>query len=174
MNSIEQLKYPIGKFEYGNTYTNSDIQKNILSIQELPELLHVKAIQFTPQLLRKTYRPNGWTAQQVIHHIADSHINAFIRMKLTLTQNTPTINPYNQDAWANMADVKEPIEVSLKIIENIHKRWNVVLKTMTEADFKKKYYHAEYKKKVALDEFIALYTWHGKHHLAHLDLILNG
>ena len=171
--TIEHLKYPNGKFEYGKSYSAGEIQSNINAIEELPSLLNKTAALFTADLLKKSYRPEGWNAQQIIHHLADSHMNAFIRVKLTLTENNPTINPYNQDAWVEMEDVKLPISTSLAIVENIHKRWVTVLKAMTTADFKKTYYHPEYKKTFALDEFVALYAWHGKQHLSHLELILN-
>jgi len=170
--NIDQLKYPYGKFEYGKTYSDADIQSFFKAIEELPASLNKIAAQLTPELLNRSYRPEGWNTQQIIHHLADSHINAFIRLKLTLTQDTPTINPYNQDAWAIMADAKLPIEPSLNIIENIHKRMVTVIKAMSKEDFKKTYYHPEYKKKIELDEFVALYAWHGKQHLGHLNIIL--
>ncbi len=166
--------YPIGKFEYGKTYSVSETQAHIKVIEGLPALLNSVAKQFTPALLKKSYREGGWNAQQIIHHIADSHSNGLIRVKLALTENNPVIKPYNQDAWAVLADVENtPIEVSLQMTEAIHIRWTALLKSMTEADFKKKYTHPEYKKEFQLDEFIALYAWHGNHHCGQLKVILN-
>ena len=170
----ENNTYPIGKFEYGKTYSAAETKSNMEAIEALPALLNLIAKQLTPTLLKKSYREGGWNAQQIIHHIADSHSNALIRVKLALTEHNPVIKPYNQDAWALLADVeKVPIDVSLVMTDAIHTRWTVVLKAMTEDDFKKKYIHPEYNKEFQLDEFIALYAWHGKHHCGHLNVILN-
>jgi len=171
--NIEQLKYPIGKFEYGKAYTNEQIQNNIKTIEQLPSLLKIAAAKLTPELLKTAYRPEGWTAQQVIHHIADSHINALIRLKLTLTENNPTIKPYKEALWAQLADVNEPIEVSLSIIENVHKRLVAVLKAMKEKEFERTYFHPESNKTFTLAEMTGLYAWHGNHHLKHVEIVLN-
>lgn len=166
--------YPIGKFEYGKTYSASDTKAHIKMIEALPTLLNSIAKDLTPALLKKSYREGGWNAQQIIHHIADSHSNALIRVKLTLTEESPVIKPYNQDAWAVLADVENTsIYVSIKMIEAIHTRWTAVLKAMTEADLKRKYIHPEYKKEFMLQELIALYAWHGDHHYGQLKVILN-
>ncbi|MDF2436106.1 MAG: putative metal-dependent hydrolase [Bacteroidota bacterium] len=170
---MEHLKYPYGRFEYGIQYSNDDTSRNILAIQNLPSDLNTLAEKFNEELLEKSYRPNGWTARQIIHHLADSHSNALVRVKLTLTENTPVIKPYDQDAWAALTDSKKsPIHSSLKMIEAIHERWTYVLNSMTESDFSKKYIHPEYQREFKLDEFVALYAWHGKQHCGHLKLIL--
>jgi hypothetical protein len=172
---MEHLKYPFGKFEYGKTYSAEETKEHIAAIEELPKQLNDIASKLNKDLLEKSYRPGGWTARQIIHHIADSHSNALIRVKLTLTENSPVIKPYDQDAWAALEDAsKAPIGSSLKMIEAIHERWIYVLKAMTEADFKKKYIHPEYNREFQLDEFIALYAWHGKQHCGHLSIILKG
>lgn len=166
--------YPIGKFEYGNTYSATETVLNMEAIEALPALLNSIAKELTPELLKKSYRENGWTAQQIIHHLADSHSNGLIRVKLALTEHNPVIKPYDQDAWSLLADVENtPVEVSLKMTEAIHARWTAILQAMTESDFKKKYIHPEYNKEFQLDEFVALYAWHGKHHCGHLKVILN-
>ncbi len=170
----EKNIYPIGRFEYGKTYSPVETKSNLEAIEALPALLNFIAKQLKPEHLKESYRERGWNAQQIIHHIADSHSNALIRVKLALTEHNPVIKPYNQDAWAVLADVENtPFEVSLKITEAINARWTAVLKAMTENDFKKKYIHPEYNKEFQLDEFVALYAWHGKHHCGHLNVILN-
>jgi hypothetical protein len=170
---MEHLKYPFGRFEYGKTYSKTDTEKHILEIAELPKQLRAVANRLNEQQLEKSYRPDGWTARQIIHHIADSHANALIRVKLALTENSPVIKPYDQDAWSALEDAKKaPVEASLKMVEAIHERWIYVLHSMTEADFSRKYIHPEYNREFQLDEFIALYAWHGKQHCGHLNIIL--
>lgn len=171
---MEHLKYPIGKFKYGKSYTDEDNKKHISIIAEFPNELKLLVNQLSPPLLEKSYRAGGWSAKQIIHHIADSHLNAYIRTKLTLTEDSPTIKPYNQDLWANLEDGKNaPIEFSLQLIESIHKRWVILLNTLTEKDLQRKYVHPEYNREFKLDELLALYAWHGKQHYAHLKIILD-
>jgi hypothetical protein len=171
---MEHLKYPVGKFEYGKSYSYADNQKHISTIEAFPNELKELVAQLTPSQLKKSYRENGWTACQIIHHIADSHINAYIRTKLTLTEDAPTIKPYDQDLWANMEDGKNaPIEISLSIIEKIHQRWVILLRTLSAADLQRKYVHPEYNREFKLNELLALYAWHGKQHYAHLNIIKN-
>ncbi|MCW3086042.1 MAG: putative metal-dependent hydrolase [Bacteroidetes bacterium] len=171
---MENLKYPYGKFEYGKTYSGADTKEHIKAIEALPAVLNALAAQLTEQQLEQSYRPGGWNARQIIHHIADSHSNALIRVKLALTENAPVIKPYDQDAWSDLADAKQmPVRASLLMIEGIHERWTFLLKNMNENDFKKKYIHPEYNREFQLDEFVALYAWHGKQHCGHLQLILN-
>lgn len=169
---MEHLKYPFGRFEYGKTYSSAETKKHIDAIEALPSELNALADRLSPAQMEKSYRPGGWTARQIIHHIADSHSNALIRVKLALTENTPVIKPYDQDAWAALEDVKAPVNVSLKMVEAIHERWTWLLKSMREKDFSKKYIHPEYNREFQLDEFIALYAWHGKQHCGHLQIIL--
>jgi DinB superfamily len=118
--------------------------------------------------LNTPYRDRGWTVRQVIHHVPESHMNAYIRFKLALTENEPTIKPYDETAWAETADVREtPLEVSLVLLENLHKRWVVLLQSMSDADFSKQFRHPELGV-VPLEKNLALYAWHGKHHTAHI------
>ena len=166
--------YPIGKFEYGKSYTDADNQRHIQELELFPKQLITIASELTPDLLLESYRPGGWNARQIIHHIADSHINAYIRIKLVLTENTPVIKPYDQDAWALLDDSQKlPIEISLRLIESIHARMVYILKSADKAAFQRKYIHPEYNREFKLDEVLALYVWHGKHHAGHLTVILN-
>jgi hypothetical protein len=170
---MEHLKYPIGKFEFGKSYTADDNQKHISIIENFPNRLKLMAKKLTPSQLEKSYRPEGWSARQIIHHIFDSHMNAYARVKFTLTENTPIIKPYNQDTWAQLADGKNaPIELSILLIEALHQRWVFLLKTLTTTDLEKKYIHPEYNREFKLSELLALYAWHGKHHYEHLKIIL--
>ena len=171
---MENLKYPIGKFEYGKIYSMEDNVKHIGEIEKFPEELKTIVSKFNSDLLEKSYRPEGWNARQIIHHLADSHLNAYIRTKWTLTEDAPMIKAYNQDSWANLEDSKSaPIEISLLLITALHQRWVYLLKTLTEEDLQKKYIHPEYNRELKLSELLALYVWHGKQHSAHLNIILN-
>lgn len=169
---MEHLKYPFGRFEYGKSYSAADTKKHIDAIEALPAELNAIADKLSSLQMEKSYRPGGWTARQIIHHIADSHSNALIRAKLALTENAPVIKPYDQDAWAVLEDVKIPVSASLKMVEGIHERWACLLRSMKEEDFSKKYIHPEYNREFQLDEFTALYAWHGKQHCGHLQIIL--
>jgi len=168
------LKYPQGKFEYGKTYSTADNQKHIAIIKNFSNDLFELVNSLSKEQLEKSYRQGGWNAKQIIHHLADSHMNALIRLKLTLTEDTPTIKPYDQDAWANLEDGKNTsIETSLNLVKGIHERLSLVLKNMSVQDFERKYIHPEYKKEFKLDEMIALYAWHGRQHFEHLNIIKN-
>lgn len=169
---MEKLKYPNGKFEYGKSYSNADIEKNTQEIEALPRKVKELLTSFSEADFNRSYREGGWSARQIIHHMADSHMNAYIRTKLTLTENSPVIKPYKQDLWANLADTElTPISNALQLLELIHQRWVVLLKNLKASDFKRTYIHPEYNKTFPLDEMIALYAWHGNQHFAHLQLI---
>ncbi|MEO8794912.1 MAG: YfiT family bacillithiol transferase, partial [Daejeonella sp.] len=115
------------------------------------------------------YRPEGWTVRQVIHHLADSHMNAFIRFKLALTESNPTITPFDESLWADLPDGKKsPIDSSLKIIEGLHFRWTALLNSLSEDQFQRTYFHPDHGKKWTLENVLALYSWHSSHHLAHI------
>lgn len=173
-STIDSNIYPAGKFEYGKSYTAADNQRHIQELELFPKQLIAIASELTPDLLLESYRPGGWNARQIIHHIADSHLNAYMRIKLVLTENTPVIKPYDQDSWANLEDsLKLPIEVSLSLIESIHQRMVYVLKSIDNSAFQKKYIHPEYNREFKLEEVLALYAWHGKHHAGHLTVIIN-
>ena len=166
---IEKLKYPIGKFNRPEIISEEAIAGWIKSIEELPTLLKAAVFALNEEQLNTPYRPDGWTVRQVVHHVADSHMNSFIRFKLALTEENPTIKPYHEEKWAEMEDEKGfPIEPSLAIIENLHKRWVKMLKSMKSEDFNRTFFHPENKRTISLNENTALYAWHGKHHVAHI------
>jgi hypothetical protein len=169
---LEKLKYPIGKFTIPTQFDQDTINKWIADIEELPIQLKNAIARLSKSDLEKPYRPNAWTKNQVINHIADSHMNGLIRVKLALTENKPIIKPYDQDQWANLEDGKNtPIEISLGIIEGVHYRWASLLKSLSEIDLERSFIHPEYKIEYKIKENIGLYAWHGRHHLMHIKQI---
>jgi len=167
---LDLLRYPIGRFVKPSGPSKELISQHIEIISQYPALLKKEAAGLTAEELKLTYRPDGWNISQVIHHTADSHMNAFVRFKLALTESTPTIKPYRENLWAQLPDTTDvPIEASLKILEGLHFRWVTLLRTLSEEDLEKKYFHPEQKKESALFDVLALYAWHCRHHLAHVQ-----
>jgi len=167
--TLEQLKFPIGKFEKPTTITKDDLLNWISEISTFPSRLKNEVNHLTNEQLNTQYRPEGWTIRQVVHHCADSHMNSLIRLKLTLTEDQPTVKPYYEERWAELADSKNmPIEPSLKMIEGIHERWTVLLNNLSESDYSKIFIHPEHGKAFRIDENIGMYAWHCNHHLAHI------
>jgi hypothetical protein len=167
--NIEQQKYPIGKYQRPQTFSSEQINEWINIIEIFPSKLTKEVINLSEEQLNTPYRPEGWTVKQVVHHCADSHSNAFIRFKLALTEDKPTIKPYFEDRWAKLPDTMQaPIELSLQILEGLHKRWVILLKSMNEEDFKRKFIHPEMGRELEIRETLALYAWHCEHHLSHI------
>lgn len=168
--TIEQLKYPIGKFEKPTTITKDLLLKWISDISSFPARIKKEVNGLSDEQLDTPYRPDGWTIRQVVHHCADSHMNSLIRLKLALTEDQPTIRPYYEDRWAKLSDSKNmPIESSLKMIEGIHDRWTVLLNNLTEVEYGRIFIHPEHGKTFRIDENIGVYAWHCNHHLAHIQ-----
>jgi uncharacterized damage-inducible protein DinB len=168
---MESLKFPIGKFSFPQTLTAEQRQSLIAEIAEAPARMRAAIAGLSEAQLDTPYRDGGWTVRQVIHHVPDSHMNAFIRFKLALTEHEPTIKPYDEAAWALLADVKEtPVDVSLALLEALHDRWVRLLQSMSESDFKKQFRHPDLGV-VPLERNLALYAWHGKHHVAHITAL---
>ncbi|RXG14345.1 YfiT family bacillithiol transferase [Leeuwenhoekiella aestuarii] len=171
---LQDLKYPIGTFEKPETITASQIEKWIHTIQDFPSSITQLIENLSEDSLAKTYRLDGWNIKQLVHHCSDSHMNAFIRFKLTLTENTPQIKPYFEHKWAELPDtVSTPIEASLKLIEGLHLRWAILLKALEPEDLERTYIHPEHGKQFTLAETIGMYDWHCRHHLAHIKSALN-
>lgn len=167
--TLEQLKYPIGKFEHHGIITSDILAKWISAISTFPKRLMDEVNQLTNIQLDTEYRPGGWTIRQVVHHCADSHMNSLTRLKLALTEDQPTIKPYFEERWADLADTKHmPIEPSLLMIEGIHIRWTVLLNNLTDEQLGKTFIHPTDGKIFRIDENIGLYAWHCNHHLAHI------
>ncbi|GLR17442.1 YfiT family bacillithiol transferase [Portibacter lacus] len=165
---LEHLKYPIGK-DQNEEFTSENKDQAIATIAEFPSLMRKRCAELTEDQLDTPYRPEGWTLRQVVHHCADSHMNAYIRFKLALTEDTPTIKAYDEAAWAELPDAKLPVDLSLDILDSLHKRWVVVIENMTDDDFAKTYYHPEKNAESSLGENLLHYAWHCRHHLAHIS-----
>lgn len=170
--AVDPLRYPIGKFARPESLNTEDFQGWIHDIESLPGQLKYICNGLTEEQLQKTYRPEGWTVAEVVHHIADSHMNSLVRYKWTLTENTPIIKAYDQEAWAKLPDYKASVDVSLTLIEALHRKWVILLKSLSEDDFIKAYIHPETDKHVSLGINTALYAWHGKHHTKHIEIAL--
>ena len=162
------LSYPIGKFDFQQTVVPEAIPGLIADIAAAPAAFRAAVHGLDDRQLDTPYRPGGWTVRQTVHHIGDSHMNSFIRLRLALTENQPTITPYDQALWAELPDMRTlPVEVSLQLIDALHTRWVKVLQALTPADFARTFRHPEIGL-VRLDTNLALYAWHGKHHAAHI------
>lgn len=164
----EQLKYPIGKFNRKETYTIEDIKSLIQQIGSLPERLEEAVQDLSPEQLDTPYRDGGWTVRQVVHHLADSHLNAYVRMKWTLTESTPTIKAYDEKGWAQTPEVKLNPVLSLDLLKALHIKWTALMLSLDATHLSRSFQHPETGKLVRLDTLIALYAWHGEHHLAHI------
>lgn len=161
------LSYPIGTFQFEGKVTATLKDSWIDDIAHLPKLLRDAVHNLTNEQLDTAYRPGGWTVRQVVHHVADSHMNAYIRFKLALTEENPIIKPYDETAWAELSDYTLPIEPSLLLLETLHTRWTQLLRSLTPTDLEKTFIHPD-AGSVSLGENIGIYAWHGKHHLAHI------
>lgn len=171
MKNDESLRFPIGRFAPQDAYTFSELQSLIDRIEALPAQLRKVAGALTQQELDTPYREGGWTLRQVIHHLADSHMNAYVRLKWSLTESTPTIKAYDEKGWAETAETSGDPEVSLQMIDALHARWVKLLRALSAADFERGYIHPDNGKFVSLGHQVALYEWHGAHHIAHLRLV---
>ena len=164
------LRYPIGKFTIpASPLPRAERDRGIETIAALPAELRRAVAGLDARQLETPYRPGGWTVRQLVHHVADSHVNGYVRTKLALTEERPTIKPYEESLWATLADVPDvPIEVSLTLLEALHVRWAALFRSMTDADFARAYHHPEQRRDVRLDEQVANYAWHSRHHTAHV------
>ncbi|MER2171940.1 MAG: YfiT family bacillithiol transferase [Psychrobacillus psychrodurans] len=167
-----EMKYPIGTIQFDDEITSSVINKWIDEIENLPSLLQDAVKNLNDEQLDTPYRSGGWTVRQVVHHVADSHMNAYIRFKLALTEETPIIKPYDETKWAELADYKLPIEPSILLLETLHKRWTNLLRSLTPADMEKTFIHPD-SGEVSVSKNIGIYAWHGRHHLAHITSLCN-
>ena len=170
----EQLskRYPIGQFEYGKTWSIAQSKKHIQILAEFPKKLKKTLKKMSNLELDTQYRRGGWTVRQVVHHLADSHVNAYIRMKMAVTEILPIIKPYEESKWAELEDGKEgSIKLSVKLLIALHKRWVKFLCSLSAEDLELAYYHPGLQRSVPLVEAIALYVWHSNHHLAHIHLV---
>ena len=165
---MKDLRYPIGKFVMENVLSPERREECIRQIADTPRILQDALSGLSPEQLDTPYRPDGWTVRQVVHHVPDSHMNAYIRFKLALTEHEPIIKPYDQELWAKLADTRQtPVAVSLQLLESLHERWTVLLRSLRPDDWTRTFRHPELGI-VSLDANLALYAWHGRHHVAHI------
>jgi hypothetical protein len=165
---MDDLRYPVGRHQRPASLSDAQRRDAIEAIAATPANLRAAVRGLDDKQLDTPYRPEGWTVRQVVHHVPDSHANAYIRFKLALTEDTPTIKPYDESAWATLEDAKStPIGTSLTLLETLHDRWVRILRAMKPADFSRKLNHPE-NGVMSLDQLLAMYEWHGKHHVAHI------
>lgn len=165
---LEGLRYPTGRFTPPETYSPETRKTYITALKVLPGQLRQVTYNLTEKQLDLPYREEGWSSRQIVHHLADSHINSFSRFKFAMTEDNPTIKSYDQEAWVKGSDAKLPIDASLSILEGIHLRLVHLLENMSDADFKRTLGHPEWKEDLTLDKMTALYAWHGNHHLTQI------
>src|SRR5579872_6287177 len=165
---MNDLRYPIGKFHYEGPSTEERRQKLIDEIASAPADLRSAITGLSERQLDTPYRPDGWTVRQVVHHVPDSHVNAYIRFKLALTEEEPTIKPYAEDRWARLEDTRlTPVHVSLTLLDSLHDRWVRLLRSLPPQDWKRTFRHPEIGV-MDMERTLALYAWHGRHHVAHI------
>jgi hypothetical protein len=167
MSELDELRYPIGRFAPPTSSEPANRAEQISSLRLLPSNLQAAVSGLSHAQLETPYREGGWTVRQLVHHIADSHANAYIRTKLALTEDWPTIKTYDEAAWARLADSELPIDGSLAMISALHERWLALLESLSEADFHRGYNHPELGRQ-ELTSVLALYAWHSRHHTAHI------
>jgi hypothetical protein len=164
-------RYPIGKFEWKPSLSEEERRRGIEEIEKTPAKFRTAVERLTPRQLDTPYRDGGWTVRQLIHHLADSHLNSYVRFKLALTEEQPTIKGYDEKLWAELPDTRDtPVETSLALLEALHQRWVVLLRSMKPADFARAFRHPE-RGPVSLDTAVAMYAWHGRHHTAHVTAL---
>ncbi len=162
------LRYPIGPCSYPKSTTPDKRIAWVRDLAEAPTHMRAAIARLSLDQLETPYRPGGWTVRQVVHHVPDSHMNAFIRFKLALTEDAPTIKPYDEASWARLADYSStPVEVSITLLETLHDRWVRLLESMTDADFERRFQHPE-TGTLTLGQYLAVYSWHSRHHVAHI------
>ncbi|MDQ0059573.1 YfiT family bacillithiol transferase [Paenibacillus harenae] len=168
---MEKLRYPIGRYVYEGM-TTKQMEQWIADMERLPGQLRESLSGLSEEQLDTAYRSGGWTARQVAHHLADAAMNCFSRFKLALTETNPTIKPFDEELWAETADsLNASPDISLAIVEGIYARWVLLLRSMERADYDKQFYHPEQGKQIGLAYFLGFAAWHGKHHVAHINIV---
>ena len=168
---MEDLRYPIGKY-VPQPFSGKQLQDWLIDVTFLPQHLENAILNLDEGQLNTPYRPDGWTVKQLVHHVADSHMNAYIRFKLGLTEDNPTIKPYDEGAWANLRDTRNlPINISLTLLHALHVRWVEILKDISTSDWNRTVFHPEQKKEITLWHLLGMYAWHSKHHVAHVTAL---
>jgi uncharacterized damage-inducible protein DinB len=165
---MSDLRYPIGEY-VPKDYSEEQKEQWLADIKFLPQLIENAVSNLDEEQLQTPYREGGWTVHQLVHHIADSHMNAYIRFKLGYTEENPTIKPYEEKLWVQTADVKNlPVNISITLLYTLHSRWSEFLKNFSQTDWQRTVFHPEHKKQITLWHLLGLYAWHGRHHAAHI------
>lgn len=162
------LRYPVGRFRFDPAVSAESRARCIARIAAAPAALRAAVAGLDDRQLDTPYRPGGWTVRQVAHHVPDSHLNAYVRFRLALTEHEPVIKPYDEAAWATLADYHLPVDVSLRLLDALHERWLVLLAAMSPTDFARRLGHPDWPEPLSLDFMLQLYAWHGEHHVAHV------
>lgn len=170
--SEEAHRYPVGKFKPQPEYSLEEIKRNIQLIKNFPDELEGALKNCTTIQLDTPYREGGWTIRQVVHHLADSHMHAYIRVKWALTEDAPVIKAYDEKRWAETPETKGDPSLSIALLKTLHAKWVALLSSLSPADFKKVFVHPESGKEVPMDRQVAIYAWHGQHHLGHVKLVV--
>lgn len=161
-------RYPIGKYQ-PESYSDALLADRLNDIRFLPATLENTILNLDEAALESPYREGGWSIRQLIHHVADSHLNAYMRFKLALTEDVPTIKTYDQGKWASLADSELPVNISLTLLHALHARWYALLKSLKREDWERTLFHPEQKKELSLWFMLGMYSWHGRHHVAHIE-----
>ncbi|MGI9090185.1 MAG: YfiT family bacillithiol transferase [Gemmatimonadaceae bacterium] len=170
--AVADSRYPIGPFNYDRDSSPGARESHVRDLEELPAKLRDAVRGLNDEQLDTPYREGGWTVRQVVHHLPDSHMNAYMRVKLALTEDNPEIRPYDEARWAEMADVRDvPVETSLTLLDALHQRLVSTVRNMSDDQFNRTYYHTEHKRAFPLHEALAMYAWHSKHHTAHITAL---
>lgn len=165
-------RYPIGNFDYEAEHSASEASMLMDQVKELPSRIRSLVSELSEEELHTPYRENGWTPLQVLHHLGDSHLNSLIRFKLALTEDNPTIRPYDENAWTALGDYElMSVEKGLVFLEAVHSKWIAILETIKEGDWKRTFHHPESGIDYTLINALAMYAWHGNHHFAHIELV---
>jgi hypothetical protein len=168
----QDLRYPIGEFHAPEAVGPAQIEAWVQDIERLPGQLRALVEDLDPDRLSTVYRPGGWTVAQVVHHIADSHLNSYTRFKLALTEDKPTIRPYDEAAWGELPEARDvDISDSLDLIDALHARWVKMLRAMQPGDWEREFFHPESGSSISLKINVGIYSWHGRHHLAHISTL---
>ncbi|MFS0491681.1 YfiT family bacillithiol transferase [Leadbetterella byssophila] len=170
---MENLKYPIGPFDFERPYKVSDAAEAVAHLKSFPGQLIARVKDLTDEQLALTYRPGGWSVRQILHHYPDSHLNLYTRLKFALTEDKPSIKGYNEALWATTPDYKGDIALPLSFLKAIHGKLVAIMEDMTEEQWMRTYFHMEYQKTFVLKDVVQLYKWHCDHHLAHIELALS-
>jgi len=166
------LRYPIGKYTFADSTTRQQVAEWVEDVARVPAALRAAVKGLDASQIETPYRPGGWTVRQLVHHLADSHLNAYTRFKLALTEDTPTIKPYDEGAWADLEDNRTvAISVSLDLLEALHTRWIALLRVMTPDQMAREFRHPEKGRTMRLDGALGMYAWHGRHHVAHVTAL---